>query len=271
MSDDTKERDMAAQVSGLPEVAARTAFRERLRQGFVAGTLPQPVDASPVLVPDRRRPWWWELRPLWAAVSLGVLLAVGAMFNRGPTPVVVGHTDIGTITIDGVPVNVADGAAWSSLHAGSEIQTSEDASLDVLYEDLALIEIAPGTTVTLPGSPGRWLGKSVSSRLDAGEIRFKSGARFPGNLLAVTTPQGRAEITGTTVSVQVGPMGTCVCVLEGHVKVGVDKADMAVISPGSRKVMPPDGPPSIEPIKAMHEAGVRQFTDTYGHYVTGTD
>lgn len=271
MSDDTHERETASRIRELPAVQARAAFQAELKRAFASGALPAPAEETRTPVPDRRRAWWWELRPLWAAVVLGMLLGAGAMLNRGPEPVVIGHPGAGIVHVDGVAVDVTDPDAWSTLRAGSEIRTGAEGPVEILYAELAVLEIAPRTTVTLPASPGRWLGKSVDSRLDVGELRFMSGPRFVGNLLAVTTPEGRAEITGTTVSVQSDSTGTCVCVLSGHVRVGVDEADMEIIPPGFRKVMPRDGEPHRSPVKAMHEAGVRRFTDAFGETVSGTD
>jgi len=53
-----------------------------------------------------------------------------------------------------------------------------------------------------------------------GEIRVTTGPSFPGAHLDVSTPVAAIEVSGTTFAVILEPHGTCVCVLEGTVKVG---------------------------------------------------
>jgi ferric-dicitrate binding protein FerR (iron transport regulator) len=72
-------------------------------------------------------------------------------------------------------------------------------------------------------------------------------------------------VTGTLLSVQCDTLGTCVCVLEGKARVGVDESDLEIVTPGLRKVMMRDGTKEIIPVKPMHRDGVLDFDDRVDH------
>jgi ferric-dicitrate binding protein FerR (iron transport regulator) len=129
---------------------------------------------------------------------------------------------------------------------------------------IGVYELVPGTRVTLPGVPGRWWRRTVVGSVLVGEFRFKSEPGFSGSQLTLHTPEGLVEITGTLLSIQCDDSGTCVCVLEGHVRVGVDRDDLELIEPGSRKVMLRNGEVKIVPVKPMHRDGVLEFADRIG-------
>ena len=100
-----------------------------------------------------------------------------------------------------------------------------------------------------------------------GELRIKTGPGFRGAELQILTTEGRIEITGTVVSVYKGEGFTCVCVLEGTAKIGMDKADLEEIPAGMRKVMFADGrPPMVTEIQPQHEAGLMEFEERYRNF-----
>jgi ferric-dicitrate binding protein FerR (iron transport regulator) len=107
--------------------------------------------------------------------------------------------------------------------------------------------------------PGRWFARARSARLEAGEIRFRSGPRFAPGRLVVHTPDGMAEVTGTLLSVQCDESGTCVCVLEGTVRVGTSRAALTAVAPGTRMVLPRAGEPAVSPVAPPHADGARAF------------
>jgi ferric-dicitrate binding protein FerR (iron transport regulator) len=115
--------------------------------------------------------------------------------------------------------------------------------------------------------PGRWFSREVACSLFVGEIRIKTGRDFPGSRLLVYTPEGITEIAGTLLSIQRSQGGTCVCVLEGIARVGVDEDDMQVIRPGSRKVMYSDGTQEIISIEPTHRDGVLDFDKRVGERI----
>jgi len=75
-------------------------------------------------------------------------------------------------------------------------------------------------------------------------VRAVTGPAFHGARLAVETPEARVEVTGTTLAIICEPTGTCVCVLDGRVRVGTrGGAGMADVSAGRRRYVFSDGRP----------------------------
>ncbi|HET6349497.1 MAG TPA: FecR domain-containing protein, partial [Candidatus Krumholzibacteria bacterium] len=167
--------------------------------------------------------------------------------------------------VDETPVSLADrDALQRALHPGATVVLPDSASIDLLSDRVVLMEVTAGTEVRLPRAPGRWFHRKSTCTLIAGELRIKTGEQFHGATMRVYTPEGLAEITGTMLSVQCDNGGTCVCVLEGTVQVGVDDADLKAVEPGYRRVMLRDGTKEIIPIKDMHRDGVLDFDRRVG-------
>jgi ferric-dicitrate binding protein FerR (iron transport regulator) len=137
----------------------------------------------------------------------------------------------------------------------------------VLVDGVVLYEVAGGTRMTIPRSPGRWFNSAVECTLEVGELRIRTGPRFPGRTLRVHTPEGVAVITGTLVSVQCSDNGTCVCVAEGIAHVGVSETSLEAVAPGYRKVMLRDGTVKIIPIEPTHRAHLVEFDSRLGRIV----
>ncbi|MDH3197428.1 MAG: FecR domain-containing protein [Candidatus Krumholzibacteria bacterium] len=261
MMDERRQREeearIAAELRALPDPPADPGYRERLRAAFVSGTI-----ASGEGAPERRVP---RVRPRvrWAAAALAaavVLVIAAGIVDRAPRLRLLALNGAEAIVIDGQEVSAHDtGALDARLRPGAEVRVPTGAVLDLVAERTAAIEIVGGSTFTLPALPGRWFARSRPGRLDAGEIRFRSGARFEGGRLAVHTPDGLAEITGTLLSVQCDESGTCVCVLEGTVRVGKTPATLEVVTPGNRMVIPREGEPFFSPAAPPHAAGVEDF------------
>jgi ferric-dicitrate binding protein FerR (iron transport regulator) len=273
------DETVAKWVSELPEVAADADFRDRLRSAFVSGEIDSapadtmataPSAAAPATparparkrtVSPRRRWWAWATPPLATAAVVMVLFAM----NRGPTLELLEATGTGTVVIDGRSMAMDDFAAiGGAIRPGAAIEVPAGASIDLGVSGTTLYELAGGTRMTLPASPGRWFHRAVSCTMAVGELRLKTGPRFPGSELRVFTPEGEAVVTGTLLSVQCDDGGTCVCVLEGTAHVGVDDADLQSVSPGYRKIMLRDGTRDIIPIKDMHRDGVLDFDNRMG-------
>jgi ferric-dicitrate binding protein FerR (iron transport regulator) len=120
--------------------------------------------------------------------------------------------------------------------------------------------------MVLPGRPRRWFPRSLRADIEAGEVRFLTGPRFPGRTLVLSTPEGRAEITGTVVSVlrDVAMGATCVCVMEGTARIGMTDADMEPVPHGMRKVMFADGrTPLVVSILPEHRDGLTAFQKAF--------
>jgi ferric-dicitrate binding protein FerR (iron transport regulator) len=264
MTDDRSKKHIddetvAKWVRELPDAEPDAEFRERLRSAFVSGEIDSPDAAAapeaPAARPSRasaRAPWWRWLVPV--ATAMAVIAVF--MFNRGPALEVIEAT--GEVTVGGRPL------ADATPLPGATVEVAAGATLDIAAKGSAIYEVVGGTRMTLPESPGRWWGKAAACSLFVGELRLKTGAKFAGTELRVYTPEGLVVVTGTLLSVQCDEGGTCVCVLEGTARVGVDEADLEPVSPGFRKIMLRDGTKEIIPVKPMHRDGVLDFDDRVG-------
>jgi ferric-dicitrate binding protein FerR (iron transport regulator) len=117
-----------------------------------------------------------------------------------------------------------------------------------------LLELVPGTDLTLPAPPGRWWARSAHIALRSGEIRVSTGEKFHGARLQVTTSEAEVHVTGTTFAVICFPEGTCVCVCEGTVAVGEHGKEPVPISAGHRRFIYNSGkPPLIDAILPREE------------------
>ena len=230
-SDDVR-RARAALAGLRPPPAPAAAFRARLRREFAAGTL-APADA--VAAPRRVvRP---ALRWAGAAVAAaGIAAGTLALGNAGPAWRVVAAAGAGAATVDGRAVPLADAAALTAaLVPGAHVRLPAGAALEIASARTLAIQMAGGTDAVVPRVPGRWFGRAVAGSLAAGEWRVTTGAAFPGARLAITTPSARVEVTGTTLAVICQPQGTCVCVFEGHVRVGRVRGDLVTVAGGRRR------------------------------------
>jgi hypothetical protein len=156
------------------------------------------------------------------------------------------------VAIDGQPTLLGTPEAIARrVHPGAVVVLPADAQLDIQLPGIVAIQIVGGSRVILPGSPGRWFGRSMVGSLEAGEVRITTGPAFGGCRLEVVTPEVRAIVTGTTLAVLRQPDASCVCVLEGQVAmVGVASAD--TVWAGLRRSVYRDGrAPKVEPILPM--------------------
>jgi ferric-dicitrate binding protein FerR (iron transport regulator) len=260
--------DIARGIRELPTVEADPSFRARLRSEFASGQ----IDAAPTAGParaERKRAgaWWrWVLAP--AAAAAVIILVV--MLNRGPALRVVATQGSGTVDVGGQSTPLDAEQMTRRLAAGAQIETPEGVSVDLLADGVALYEVAALTRMTIPETPGRWFSRAVSCSLYVGEIRLKTGSGFSGSELVVYTPEGMVEVTGTLLSIQRDDSGTCVCVLEGVARVGVNENDLEPVTPGFRKVMMSDGTEDIIPVKPMHRDGVLDFDRRMGNRLEKT-
>jgi ferric-dicitrate binding protein FerR (iron transport regulator) len=257
------ENNVPKLIRELPSVEADTDFRERLRSAFTEGRLAtEPPREEERPRPAPRSAWWRWLTPVAVAA---VLLITVVTFNRAPDLLVLQSTGQGNVRIGGQTIDMNDiDELTACIRAGAEVEAPPGALIDLLAEDVVLIEVTGGTRMSIPRMPGRWFGREVACSLYVGELRVKTGKDFPGSELVVYTPEGVVEVTGTLLSIQRDEGGTCVCVLEGIARVGVDEGDMQAVKPGYRKVMYGDGKTEIIPVKPMHRDGVLNFDKRVG-------
>jgi hypothetical protein len=139
--------------------------------------------------------------------------------------------------------------------AAAEIELASAAGL--------VMQVTPGTALTIPATPGRWLNRRVAGTVTRGEIRLTTGHRFAGARLRLTTPEADVDVTGTTLAVICEPAGTCVCVYDGTVMVGERGAAMEPVLGGRRRFVFNDGrPPESAEIRPTETGKLGEFRDS---------
>ncbi|MDH3214884.1 MAG: FecR family protein [Candidatus Krumholzibacteria bacterium] len=256
------DRTIARRVRDLPPAEADDAFRLKVRDSFVSGDIDgvSPRASRAATAPAWRRGFRWLVPVAAAFVVLAVVVQL-----RGPRLELLDVAGDGTVQVDERSLPTGDREALSrALRGGATVDVGEEVTLDLRVPRFAVYELTPGTRMTLPPAPGRWFGRAVVCSLEAGELRLKTGSRFQGAEMTVYTPHGMVVVTGTLLSIQSDADGTCVCVLEGTARVGVDEDDLEPVTPGYRKIMLKNGTVSIVPVKPMHRDGVLEFDGRVG-------
>jgi ferric-dicitrate binding protein FerR (iron transport regulator) len=222
---------------------ADPVFRTRLREAFVSGRIADAAPAPAAVAPARAA--WWR-RPLvaWAAVATAALVAVLAVpaMNRAPAWRVVEIRGAGVASVDGRPVTLdhTDQLA-AMLRPGARVRLPEGAVISLASAGMMTVELNAGADAVIPGLPGRWFGRASHAEVNRGVMRVATGADFKGARLTIATPAADVEVIGTTLAVICEPVGTCVCVLEGRVKVGRKGEPMEEVGPGHRRFVFLDG------------------------------
>ena len=238
------ERRAGQSVRGLPSVIADPDFRARLAADFTSGR----IEAMPRPAASIRLPWHRREMTRWAvAAAAAAALVVSALVaNQGPAWRVVSRHGGGLASVDGREVALSDGASLDRvIRAGVLLAMPADGDLVLQAGDQMMLAVDPGSVVTLPGTAGRWFGRRLAGRVDVGVMRVSTGASFHGAALALRTPEAQVQVTGTTFAVICEPAGTCVCVLEGVVRVGPLGAAMADIPGGMRGYVYASGEPMV--------------------------
>lgn len=235
-------------LRALPPAAPAPAFRARLREAFASGTIDDaPGDAPPVAA---RRPGGRAERfPLALAGAVAAVLVVAGAwaFNPGPrwrvAEIQHAHGNV-IVNDDAIPADDTE-SLDEVLVPGATIEWDGDGDLELLSRGRLALGIAPGTHMTLPAPPPRWFFRHSAGRVETGTVRLTSGPRFHGARVTIATPEATVEMTGTTLAVIHEPMGTCVCVLEGSVRVRAGAHDMGMVPAGQRQVVFANGQPAV--------------------------
>jgi ferric-dicitrate binding protein FerR (iron transport regulator) len=244
--DPREEARIEELLSELPVEAPAPAFRSELRAAFVSGRLatgaeePARVEVTPV----RRRfpPALWQL-PLAAAAAL----VLWALFGRG----------------DGQGWRAGSGGELlaRALSTGSAFESGEE-SADAITEDGLHVRLLPGTRLAAAR------GDELALDVERGEALIWLPPDYEGDLLSVTTPDARLQVTGTALSVMVNDELTCVCVEHGTVRLESGEAIEAHSSWRAQrdggtamcKAWLPAGTPGAE-ADAAHQAPLLAFVD----------
>jgi FecR-like protein len=233
-------------VRGLESPRAEATFRARLRHEFATGRFgPRSIALAPA------RPWWARLQVL-APVAAALVIVAGVTLNRGPDWRLVAADGDGRVTVDGAAFSPRDAALPARLRHGGHVRAEGAVSLDLVAPGVAAVTLAPGSELELSAAPGRWWARGMRAEVAIGNAYFTTGRGFHGAHLDVSTPEVSVRAVGTAFAVLRDPAGaTCVCVMEGRVRVGNAGAppESAVEVPqGMRRIVRAGGTGETHPI-----------------------
>lgn len=249
-------------VRSLGRIEADPDFQRRLRADFVSGRILESAprhDVRRKVLPFPLPAWGWAAA---AILVVGVLSGVLGSVRRTSWTIMETRGS-GEIVAQGTPLAVSNAAALEErIAAGGRVETRGDAELDLLGDESVALGVAPGTDLELLRPPARWFGRSAQIQLFAGELNVVTGPAFPGARLAVHTPEGMVELTGTAVAVYRDSTLTCICVLEGTAAIGADATHLEDVPAGKRKVLFADSrPPVVLDIEPQHASHLQSFLD----------
>jgi ferric-dicitrate binding protein FerR (iron transport regulator) len=232
-------------------------FPAPLRAEFTAGRFGER--------PLRLR-WWERESTRWAAASVAATVALVAalLLNQGPAWRVASSHGEGIAVVDGRPVPIGhttDFNRW--LRPGATVQIPDGSDLEIHSPGLLAIQLSPGTRFSIPDVPGRWFRRNVRAEVSGGEARITTASNFHGARLEIRTPEAQIEVIGTTLAVICEPEGTCVCVLEGAVRVGGQGQAMVEVGHGSRRYVFADSRPAVSDlIRSTEKARLTEFRES---------
>ena len=238
------ERAARDAVRALARPRAGDAFRARLRHDFVSGRIGRAQGLA------RPAPWF-RRGALLLPLAAGFLVLVGWTLNRGPDwQLAAGAGATGRLFVDGV--ELTDRAALAArLRRGGHVRLEGARTLDLVAPGVAAVALSPGADLVLSPAPGRWWGRGMRAHLAAGNAYFTTGRGFHGAHLDVSTPEASLRAVGTAFAVLHDEDFTCVCVMEGRVRVATASEPVASgvdVPHGMRRVVHADGKSELAPI-----------------------
>ena len=223
---DAGEQAARDAVRALESPRAQGAFRARLRHEFTTGRFGRRVPA-----PTPMASWWGRPQVL-VPLAAALLLVAGVTLNRGPDWQVMPADGDGRVNVDGATFSARDPALGGRLRRGGRVRVEGAVTLDLVAPGVAAVALAPGAEVQLSSAPGRWWARGMRARVVNGDAYFTTGRAFHGAQLDVSTAEVSVRAVGTAFAVLCEPGGTCVCVLEGRVRVGTEE-----VPEGMRRVV----------------------------------
>jgi len=147
---------------------------------------------------------------------------------------------------------VGDAALAARLRHGGHVKVEGAVTLDLAAPRIAAVTLAPDAEIQLSSTPGRWWARGMRAEVASGDAYFTTGRGFHGAHLDVSTPEVSVRAVGTSFAVLRDPAGaTCVCVMEGRVRVGeVGAAPTSAVEvpAGMRRIVQPGYGAETKPI-----------------------
>lgn len=262
-------------VRALPTPVAADAFRARLREAFLAGSVPSSAgDAAGPAAPgsaSQRRAWPARRRTLAMAVAVAATILVVVLLRPGGTPADewtiagIAGADEGSIRIDGREHSIATlRADGSTIPAGARVELPESTAIELRRAGVLALETAPGSWFALPRSvrSREGVGPLVGT-IERGEVRYVTGPGFAGRSLRIESDEAVVQVAGTTFSVIRDTSGTCVCVESGQVRIVATGGRGGWDVPaGRRRQVFTDARPSLDmPLRPGEAMKLQMFRD----------
>ena len=236
----------------LPRHVPRATFREEMRQAFLADAGAVTGDAPATLPsPARSRSGVWI--PVVAAAALLALAVWGAR----PAAVWTAQPAAG-LYVDGEPLT-----AEGLLPPGALVENRGTTPARLTIPGDLVCELSPGTVAQFEGRRHLAAGPYRFTVQD-GMVLGATDEGFPGHRLEVAPREGLTTITGTTFGVLTGADSTCVCVLEGSVRLLARGLEARMVDPGASWIVYRDGRERGEPLREDQIAMLRAVRDTTG-------
>ncbi len=238
MDESRKPGESAARdaVRALARERPDDAFRARLRHEFVSARILRRHGLAP-------RPWF--ARPgVLVPFAAGVLLALATQANRGPDWRVLAANGEGRVWVAERAFTPAQTVELArALRRGGRVRVEGAMTLDLVAPGVAAVALAPNTDVSLSAASNRLWSRAMNAHVESGDAYFTTGGSFRGAVLDVATAEVNVRAMGTAFAVLRHASGTCVCVMEGHVHVGLvgsPETGMADVPEGMRRVVGTD-------------------------------
>lgn len=221
---------------------ARAAFRAELRERFLAGRWSEGAEARPRTgrTPHRHPRLFPALAGLAGLAAAALLAILLPRLGRPTTPWRVVGVEEATVVSAGPGgaqrVAARDGTIdLSGLLEGPDGIAVAAGSLRLCHGDEYRLEVRPGTRLVLAPEGG------LALELRSGEIFLQTFPAYGGTGLDVDTPEAHVSVHGTTLGVRADAMGTCVCVVEGTVKLReLERAQDVVVPQASSHLVSAD-------------------------------
>ncbi len=264
-TDSTLHQEALLALRQMAPPKAAAAVRDKARRAFMQGTQGQqaatasplrPVCASFAVIRRRQRRSDRIIAFALAASLLFMLFGYGAQAPHRwqLTSVVDPDNDLRGRT---------DRYVGDFLAAGI-LETPEHGEFELTLGTALRLRMAPCSGIVLPQAPRRWNPDTVTITVDHGELFGSTGGHDLPAEVHLVTDELTALITGTTFAVFRIPEASCVCLLEGHIRITPKVGDQRPIDvpAGSKCLIYKDGRPAeIVPIDARERMKLEMILD----------
>ncbi len=162
---------------------------------------------------------WWLARPGHQRQEPPPVPA-SAVASKEPSAPALGPVLATLSAIEGgIDGPLAGSPAGAAIHAGERLTTRGDGRARIALADGTSIMLAPGSSLSLA------LDNLVQVQLDRGQLAAEVAKQAPGHPLIFLTPDARAEVVGTQLSLAVTPGGSRLTVEEGLVRLSMRTGD----------------------------------------------